>query len=59
MSAKLTIIIKANGEEEIVYTSCFHDLVTDLEGESYTFKDARYAIIEYCQDYNPFNKLKK
>lgn len=59
MSAKLSIIIEVNGKEDVVYNSCFHELVSDLEGDDYTFDDARSVIVEYCQDYNPFNKLTK
>lgn len=59
MSANLSIVIDVNGKEETIYMSCFDDIVEDLEGEDYDFETAKSIIIEYCQDYNPFNKLKK
>lgn len=59
MSANLSITIYVNGKEETIYTSNFDDIVEDLEGEDYDFESAKSIIIEYCQDYNPFNQLKK
>jgi hypothetical protein len=59
MSAKLSIIIEVDDKEEIIYNSFFHELVSDLRGSEYSFEDARSVIVEYCQDYNPFNTLKK
>ena len=59
MAAKLSITIDVNGKEEMIYISDFDDIIEDLEGEDYDFESAKSIIIEYCQDYNPFNKLKK
>lgn len=59
MSANLSITIDVNGKEEMIYISNFDDIVEDLEGEDYDFESAKSIIIEYCQDYNPFNQLKK
>ncbi len=59
MTANLAIIIDVNGREEMIYRSSFDDIVEDLEGEDYDFESAKSIIIEYCQDYNPFDKLKK
>lgn len=59
MSANLSITIDINGKEEMIYLSNFDDIVEDLEGEDYDFESAKSIIIEYCQDYNPFDKLKK